>query len=172
MITTDSFIVVEHESSERRTELKASQTDTPQLGTFSGAGRFDYSVVAEPTLTGAMFATLTFSGTHFIDRLMVGTYSALVGGPETSFIVSDAERRLAQLQADIEQPKFFEDDDSSQLPISGAAIERARGLIRSFASWGFGPAHHIAIFAMPNGGLQLQSTGSASAVSIRDPTES
>lgn len=100
---------------------------------------------------------------------MLGTYSAVGRSPEALAIVNDAERRLAQLRADIEQPKIFDDDDAPQAPISGSAIERAGALVRSFATSVFGPSRRIAIFAMPDGGLQLQSTGVHSAVSIEIP---
>lgn len=158
MPTTDAFIFVPRQSSERRVESPATCWLDDLIGMDS-------------VVSGFAFPTLSAASPHPGWLLLLGTYSSAVRSPVgSSSIIFDAERRLTQIQADTAQPKIFDDDDA-QAPTSGSAVQRAQWLIRIFASWVVRPTRHIAIFPMPNGGLQLQSTGADSAVSIEIPPD-
>lgn len=89
-------------------------------------------------------------------------------GGKALLIIDAAEQRLVQIEADVRQPSFFE-DDAPQVLLSDTAIQRARQVVRSLTVFDLRPTCHIGIFAMENGGLQLQSIGVNSAVSIEIP---
>ncbi|MHA3021281.1 hypothetical protein ACXPWS_13605 [Mycobacterium sp. BMJ-28] len=100
-------------------------------------------------------------------------FGALVGPTHSVprlFSLAAAERRLAEIQA-LTTPSLFskEDEDHGQLPLTDAAISRARKLFRALDA--FPPIRHIGIFPMPNGGIQLQRSGEDSSISIEIPPD-